>query len=53
LFFREKLGPQGTIAKENEERKKKTPKKAGKMRIFCGHVEIPAENAVYAQVRGR
>jgi hypothetical protein len=39
-FFSEKLGPQGTIAKENGERKEKTSKKAGKTQLFlraCGN----------------
>jgi len=39
-FFREILGPKGTIAKENPERKEKSQKKAGKMTFFasaCGN----------------
>jgi hypothetical protein len=44
-FFSEKLGPQGTIAKETGERKEKTAKKAGKMQIFWRRVENAAKTA--------
>jgi hypothetical protein len=53
LFFREKLGPQGTIAKEKGERKEKSQKRLEKCKFFWRHVEIAAENAARAQVRGR
>jgi hypothetical protein len=35
-FLREILGPGRTIAKENRERKEKSQKKAGKMKVFDG-----------------
>jgi hypothetical protein len=51
LFFREKLGPHRTIAKENGERKEKSQKRPEKCRFFRGDVEIPAENAGRTRAR--
>jgi hypothetical protein len=46
LCSREKLGPEATIDKENEERKEKSQKTPEKCDFFWRHVEIAAENAV-------
>jgi hypothetical protein len=53
LCSREKLGPEATIDKENEERKEKSQKTPEKCDFFWRHVEIAAENAVYEQVQAR
>jgi hypothetical protein len=53
LCSREKLGPEATINKENEERKEKSQKTPEKCDFFWRHVEIAAENAVYEQVQAR
>jgi len=47
----EKLGPQGTIAKEMRNASKNR-KKAGKMRIFLRYVEITAKTAVTSDSNG-
>jgi hypothetical protein len=39
IFLQKKLGPNGTIAKEEKERKGKWAKKAEKTRFFWGHVQ--------------
>jgi hypothetical protein len=39
----EKLGPARTIAKESQERKENSSKKAGKTQFFGKDVEIPAK----------
>jgi hypothetical protein len=46
-FSAKRLGPEGTIAKETQERKEKTAKKAGKMQVFSEGVEITAKNALW------
>ena len=51
LFFREKLGPPRTIAKEKGERKEKSRKRLEKCKFFGGRVEIPCKNAGLARSR--
>jgi hypothetical protein len=46
LVSAEKLGPQGTIAKEKGERKEKSQKRLEKCGFFWRRVENTAKNAV-------
>jgi hypothetical protein len=51
LFFREKLGPPRTIAKEKGERKEKSRKRPEKCVFFRGHVEIAGKNTQLGRVK--
>jgi len=44
-FSAKRLEPEGTIAKETQERKEKSQKRPKKRKFFGGHVEITAKNA--------
>ena len=46
-FSAKRLGPEGTIAKETQERKEKSQKRLKKCEFFEGHVEITAKNALW------
>jgi len=44
-FSAKRLGPEGTIANETQERKEKSQKRPEKCEFFQGGVEITAKNA--------
>ncbi len=44
-FSAKRPGPEGTIAKETQERKEKSQKRLKKRKFFGGYVEITTKNA--------